>query len=236
VKLLVLAFAILAACQSAQEKDALILKERVDGLQRHGYFKPLRCEMKSELSAPQAQKYRTAFPEEQALVDEWTVVYEWLPRSGRCEVHANPLTPASANQRAFVEEALCTLMQVFWVHSPFDGLRVLPTDIVDQDEKIFIRQRENSDLGIYLDKKTYEMETLTAKNGTFHARYEKFGDHYLPANLEHKTVSFRFVLRDFEWSESSPQDPPKSFWIHVGEMDATPTPRTKLTLGECKAL
>ena len=224
---------LLTACQTTQEKNAIILKSRVDALHKPP-FKPLRCEYRSELSPAQAQKYRTAFSDEAASIDDWNVVYEWLPRSRNCQVHAKPLTPVSANQRVFVEEALCTLMQVFWVHSPFDGLRILPTDVEDRDEQIFIRQKEDSDIGITFHKVDFTMETKTAKNGTLRAAYARVGDLFAPTSLEHQTTMYHFAVRDFEWGDAA--EPPKSLWINIGEMQAPPVPHTKLVLNQCSAL
>ena len=115
-----------AGCQSVQEKDAILLRDRVEKLQPLSKPRSLNCQLKAELSAPQAVKYRTAFPGEVKLVDDWEVTYDWKMRPAHCEVHAHPLTPATANQRAFIEEALCSLFKVFWAHSPFDGVRVTP--------------------------------------------------------------------------------------------------------------
>lgn len=220
------------ACQSVQEKNALILKDRVDKL-HSPYWRPMRCRYQAQLAASQLAKYKVAFADEQLLLDQFDVTYEWLPHSSKCSVHVTPLTPLTANQKAFVDQAMCTLVQVFFVRSPFDGLRVLPTDVIDKDDQILLAQRSDSDLGIYLSKKNFDLETRTARNGTLRAKYSQFGEKYLPQELSHQTASFNLVLKDFEWEQAGGRTVPKALTIAVGESVAEPTPHTILHLKEC---
>jgi hypothetical protein len=232
---LVLVFLLTAACQTTREKNAIILKDRVEKLNSLSAWKPLHCQVKTELSGPQAQKYEVAFADEKELLENWDVTYDWIPRRTRCEAKPKPLTAMTANQRAFVEEAFCTLLQVFWVHSPFDELKVMPQDIEDSDTQIFLRQKEDSDIGIYLSKTDMKFETRTAHKGTYSARYAQVGKQWLPSELRHETPTFKFVLRDFEWSEDALRAPPKSFWIYVGDI-AAPVAHTKVIIDSCQPL
>ena len=218
MKLLLIAGALaLAGCQSIQEKDALLVKDRVEKLQPLSAARSLDCTLSTALSAPQAVKYRTAFSQETRLVDDWQVTYDWRLRPSRCEVHAHPLTPATANQRTFLEEALCTLFQVFWAHSPFDGIRVASKDIVDQDEMVFLKQKEKSEVGIYLAKQNFAIETRTAKKGTYSARYQQQGSVWRPVEMSHDTMTFQFAVKDIQWSQDGR---PTEFWIFVGDQGA----------------
>jgi hypothetical protein len=227
---------LLLACQTTQEKNAIILKDRVDKLQSYQEWKPIRCELRTELSAPQSVKYRTVFADEKKLIDSGTVTYDWTAKHSRCEVHAKPLTPMTANQRTFVDQAFCTLLRAFWVHSPFDGLRVLPTDMIDQEKKIFLRQKEDSELGVYVDKEQFAIESQTAHKGTFSAHYEQHsGGAWVPSELRQDTTTFKFVLKDFEWDEGSTRTPPKSFWIYVGD-SSMPEAHTKVHVENCTRL
>jgi|GEM_PF-2673571 len=233
MRLLALFFLVTTACQTTHEKNAILLKDRIEKLQPLSEWKPIRCEVKTELAPQQAQKYIAAFPEEKEHIEDWDMTYEWTPRRSRCEIHPKALTPVTANQRAFMEEAFCTLMQVFWVHSPFDDLKVEPNNIEDHDKQVFLRQKEDSDLGLYLDKESMSFETKTARKGTYSAKYALHGTHWLPSEIKHETLTFKFLLKDFEW-EDGIRTPPKSFWIYVGDVgDATP--HTQAQIGECKA-
>jgi hypothetical protein len=221
------------ACQSTREKNALIVKDRIEKLSSLSQWKPIKCQIKTELAAPQAQKYELAFPDEKELIENWDVSYDWTARHARCEVHPKPLTPVTANQRAFIEEAFCTLMQVFWVHSPFDDLKVLPTDIEDEETKVFLRQKEDTDLGLYLDKTNMSIETKTARKGTYSASYAPVGTKWLPSELKHETLTFKFVLKEFDWGDGENRAPPKSFWIYVGEQ-AAPSAHTQVQISDCQ--
>jgi hypothetical protein len=220
-------------CQSAPERDVLIVKDRVEKLRALSSWKPVKCEMRAKIAGPEEVKYRTAFPDESSLLDDWQVIYDWRVRRTQCEVHVQPLTPATANQKTVVEGALCTLLQVFWVHSPFDGLKVTPTDIVDQDDTVFIRQKEESDLGIYLDKKNVNLMTRTAHRGILTAAYEQHGGEWYPKELGQETTSFKVVIKDFEWDFEKPRSSPKAFWIYVGDKTSLAA-HSHLELVTCK--
>jgi hypothetical protein len=224
----------LSGCQSLQEKNALFLKERVERLQPKTSWTARRCEVKAELSAPQAVKYRTAFPDETGLLDNWQATYDWSSRESKCQIHVQPLTPLTANQRAFVEEAFCTLLQVFYVHSPFEGIRILPTDMIDQEGRLFLRQRADSEVGIYLDKAAMNIETQTARNGVYKASYVQHDNVWLPNEISHQSSLFSFVVRDIDWPDGDSRQPPKSFWIYLSENnEASQTPHTKLEITNC---
>lgn len=221
------------ACQSAREKDAILLKDRIEKLSPLSHWTPLDCQVKTELAPQQAQKYMAAFPDEKEHIENWDVTYDWTALRSRCEVRPQPLTPASANQRAFMEEALCTLMQVFWVHSPFDDLKFDPNKMEDTDKQVFLRENDDSDVGLYLNKADVSFETKTRRKGTYSARYALAGGDWLPAEIKHETPLFQIQLRDFEWDPNSHRSPPKSFWLYVGDR-SSPTPHTHVEVGECK--
>jgi hypothetical protein len=59
------------------------------------------------------------------------------------------------------------------------------------------------------------------------------GNHWLPSELKHETVTFKFVMKDFEWEPAEFRSPPKSFWIYVGDQTA-PTAHTEVSISDCQ--
>lgn len=213
---------VLSGCESAMKKNAELVAGRIRALNYLSNVQAFTCRVETSLSAPAMKKYLAEYPDEKRLIETWDESYQWEAHEGRCEIRPDHLTPLIANHRAFMEISFCTLMQVFWVNSPFDGLNILPNQIQDRDNQVFLQQSQDSDTGIYLDKAEFRLQTRTVHNGELAAHYEKpkptpLASFELPVRLSQKTDKYSLVLDRFNWSPLSTavRPFPASFWISI---------------------
>jgi hypothetical protein len=216
-----IAFIGLTGCQSVEEKNVELIQDRVAKLKPLTQFKPTWCRLETQLTQPALARYREMFPEEAEKIGEGTVNYTWKARKYNCEITPLDANPLTKNHQGFLDAAICTLLQVQWVNSPFEDLNIYPRDI--QNEKggtIHIQASMiDRDLGVYLDQQTFKMETRTKNRGTLKAVYTQVNQEWLPQRLEQASEKVRVVVDNIEYDTVpvSGRHLIKSLWISVGD-------------------
>jgi hypothetical protein len=128
---------------------------------------------------------------------------------------------------------MCVLMQVHWVNSPFDELKVGPDDIGERDGRVHIRAGGSEDLGLFVDPETVAVETRTKGRGVLRAAYTPVDGAWLPQKLVQRTAETDFVVDAIEWSDTyvGTRRMPSSLWISVGE--DKPVRHSQLVFNDC---
>jgi hypothetical protein len=203
-------FLALAACQTAQQRSEKLVAKRMAQLKPLSSWRPLWCQVDTELTEPAKARYEEMFPSESAS----DLSYVWRSRESSCEI--TPMKPSAIakSQQAFLETALCLLMQVHYVNSPFDELAV--AEIEPQGELTHIRTGANSELGIFLPPDLPTVETRTKSRGVLRAEYAGQGGMMVPKRLEQRLHETSFVIDDIVYDTSGAKPLLKSFWIEVG--------------------
>jgi hypothetical protein len=234
-------FLILTACQTTQEKNKALVRDRVEKLKTLSGWRATWCRVDAHLTQPALARYREMFPEESEKIDSDTWSYTWKARAGACEVTALETSPLAQNHRAFLEDAFCTLLQTHFVNSPFADLQVNGEGIVSAPkDSVQIRTSPDPNLGLYLDPGTVTVETRTKARGTFRALYGEHSSQWLPDFIEQRTDKTIVVLDGFEYGNVpvGGRILPKSFWISVGDR-STPASKeafqhTRVELSNCR--
>jgi hypothetical protein len=174
------------------------------------------------------------FPEEDVKLKEDIWAYTWKARESSCEVTSLDPSPLSKNHSSFLESAFCTLLQTHFVNSPFDELKISADDIVTSEGKVQIRTGLEEGLGLFLDPKSFTIETKTKNRGVLRAVYVERDHHWLPVRLEERHANTQFVIDQIEYDDVpvGGRLVPKSFWISVGEQQAFP--HTQISLSNCR--
>src|ERR1700722_10146363 len=134
LKYLLVLVVLLPACQTMQEKNLALIRDRADKLKPLSLWKPLRCKVSTHLTQPALARYKEMFPDEKGL-SEVGPDYTWRQFHSTCEITPDQHTPLTKNHQAFVETAFCLLLQVHFVHSPFDDLQFKPGEDVGGDDR-----------------------------------------------------------------------------------------------------
>lgn len=229
--LVLLLFPWLAACQTAQQKNLDLLKDRVEKLRPLSSWRPSWCEVSVELTEPAKARFKEIFPNETDQITRADWAYTWSARENTCEIRALDIGPAAKSQKEFLDTAFCMLLQVHYVNSPFDELKVEPGDIVGltrlstvggdgavyaDEEVVHIQSGTDKDLGIYLPRNRMTVETRTRSRGMFVAEYSDIGGRWLPAHLEQRRGNLVFEMQDFKYAEAVKNRAMlESFWIKL---------------------
>lgn len=231
---LALVLAGIAGCQTVQEKNQALVRDRFDKLRSLSTWKPTWCRLETHLTQPALARYREMFRDETSKLGEETWVYTWRARETSCEVKADRNTPLAKAHRSFLETAFCTLLQTHFVNSPFDELKIMPEDIQSNEEKVQIKLGSNDGLGLFLDRKEVSVETRTKSRGTLRAFYSDREHQWLPERIEQKTDKAILLLDAFEYSGTpvGGRRMLKSFWISVG--DARALQHTRVEVVNCQ--
>lgn len=218
-------FVFLVGCQTAQQKRESLVADRRDKLKPLSTFRPVRCSVEARLTQPALARYREMYPGEDASMLEYT----WHARESTCDVQPRADSKTSANYQGFLETAMCVLMQVHWVNSPFDEMTI--DAVEEKDARVHIGKSPN---GLYLDPTSFSLETRTSKHGTLIAQYERDRGDYLPSRLVQKTrKGTQIVLDDFEWGdEAAGRRMVRSFLISVGE--EKPLEHSRVVFKDCR--
>lgn len=214
------------ACQSTQEKNQALVRDRFEKLKPLSTWKPTWCRVDAKLTQPALARYREMFAAEPEKLQSETWSYTWKARETSCEVTSLEDAPLSRNHRGILETVFCTLLQTHFVNSPFDELKIMPEDISAHEDRVQIKLGLGSaeDIGLYLDPRAVSVETRTRARGTLNARYAQSGQQWLPERIEQKTATTVLLLDGFEYSEASvgARRMLKSFWISLGDSRALP--------------
>ncbi len=209
----------MTGCQTTAQKNLNLFTDRSEKLRPLSKWQPTWCEVETHLTQPAAARYREMFPDEAGRLNGEPRIYTWKATQNSCEIIALVDSPLTKNHRAFLETALCVLLQAHWVNSPFAGLTLTSADLVTSDERVHIRTSPEPELGIYLDPSQFTLETRTKKRGVLSATYaESFGE-WRPQSLEQTTAQSKILINELEFDSLRLGSRPllKSFWISVGE-------------------
>jgi hypothetical protein len=223
----------LAGCQSVQEKNLELIRQRADQLHALNNWAPTWCRVETHLTKPTVARYSELYPDEKTKLAEETWAYTWKARKNSCEVTTLEPSPMTKNHQVFLDTAFCTLLQTHWVNSPFAELHVDPKDIVTDHEKVHIRFAEDSPLGIYLDPKNFCLQTKTKGGRTLNVTYSQRGENWLPESLVQTTGKLVIRVDGLTFRDSRLNGRPElaSFWISAGE--TTPLQHTQVELSNC---
>ena len=212
---LLLIFA-LTACQSGNKKNLELVQDRAKKLIPISSWSPQLCEVEVTLSHPASARYKEMFPKEK-LEEPWT--YTWKAREVACEVYGDKHSPMRDSHKTFMETAMCLLLQTHWVNSPFDELAASPESIVSKDPEVQILMGQDPELGIFLTREPFKVETRTKTRGVIRAEYAERDGLWLPTRIENWRDGSTLALEEFEYdSPAKPglRPPLKGFWIAVG--------------------
>lgn len=223
-------FLALAACQTAQQRSEKLVMKRAAQLKHLSSWRPMWCQVDTELTEPAKARYEEMFPSESAS----DLSYVWRSRESSCEI--TPMKPSAIakSQQAFLETALCLLMQVHFVNSPFDELAMASSDIEPVGELTHIRSGANADLGIFLLPDVPTVETRTKSRGILRAEYAEQAGVLLPKRLEQNRMGTLFVVDDIVYDLSAARPQLKSFWMEAGT--ETPLRHSQAQFRDCRAL
>lgn len=230
-----LVFALLiAGCQFAQRRAMDLLEDRVQKLKPLSQWQPLWCDLEVKLTAPAVEHYKTMYPKEVETLSKPSWPFTWKAREANCEVTALLSGEAVSTQKGLLDTALCTLLQVHWVNSPFDELQVAPEQVDLSDNQVRIKTSSNPELGIFLPTDQFVVETKTKSRGNFRASYSLVDQDWLPKRIEVKTEKTILALDEIEFSESriSGRRSIKSAWLELGE--DTSLRQAQINFGNCQ--
>lgn len=199
---LLLAATTLTGCQTAAQRRVSLLKDRVDKLKPLSHFQPLTCQIEAELTAPARARYAALYPEDVAVIEEPHLEFVWHARRDASDLTASSPSAFMRNFAQFIGPAIKMLLQVYWVHSPFDDLRVRPEDVIEaSDGRVFLRTEEGKSFGLYLSDQRFELETRTKGHGQLSAEYALNKTDWLPIRMEQDFGPTQLILDRFEWAE-----------------------------------
>ena len=229
---IVLAIA-LGGCQSTQEINLALVRDRAEKLKPYGNWLPTWCRVEARLTQPAMSRYRELLKTDKLGSDVLT--YTWKARKNVCEVL--PLEPSelAKNHKAFLDTAMCMILQVHFVNSPFSELPVTPKDIVSSEGRVQIRTANGDPkLGIFVDPKQMTIETRTKSRGTFTAVYAEFDREWLPTRIEQRLGNTVILLDEFQYGDRrlNGRRMPSAVWISAGE--EKPLPHTQIFLSDCQ--
>ncbi len=134
----------------------------------------------------------------------------WLQHRRRC--HLNGSFPDA------VEIAVCRMLQVYWINSPFHELSLQEFDMEESDGFVILRSRSGKGerpSGLWLPRDEFVVEARGRQQTRWRASYHQVGEKYQPYTLEYESNQGKIVLEDLIY-EGSDWNQLKSFWISVG--------------------
>ena len=167
-----------------------------------------------------------------ARLGDATLPYTWKATGPSCEVTPLHQSPLAVNYRGFLDVALCLLMQTHLVNSPFSNLK--PTAVEPRDGRTFMRTGTEADLGIYLDPKIFEIETVTKNRGVLTVTYANQDGDWLPVRLTQKLAGTTLTVDQITYDPVThhARRAPRTFALSVG--DQTVSPHSDVTITECQ--
>ncbi|HMN69776.1 MAG TPA: hypothetical protein PKC28_14630 [Bdellovibrionales bacterium] len=215
----------LAGCQTVQQRNFSLAQDRAHKLRPLSSWQSLQCRVDVELTEPARARYREMFPGESIDLPS----YVWEARESGCEIVPVMKTPVASAQQAFLLPTLCLLFQTHFVNSPFDELSVLPEDLVDAPGAVQIRtDLANADLGMFLAKDDFHIETRTKSRGVLGAKYESQAGRWLPVQMAQTNGPMTIAVDEVEYADARL----RSFWIFVGTTQ--PLRHSRAVISECK--
>lgn len=230
-------------CQTAQQKNLALVKDRATKLRPLSKWRAKWCRLDARLTQPVISRYRSMYPQDGAKLDQDSLAYTWKARESSCEITALEDSPMVANHKAFLDTAICTLLQTHWVNSPFDELQVGENDIVTSGPKVQVKVSEVEDLGLFLDRERFSVVTKTKSRGVLEAVYMPVGKDWLPQSISQRTGPTEILIDQIEYSSDSTGDRPliRSFWLSLGGLtgaaiEEKALAHTQVNFSECRDL
>lgn len=234
--LVFLAVLTVVGCRSAQQRREDLLRDRVQKLAPLTKYNPTWCQADASLTQPALARYRQLFPEEAKKLDGRPLTYTWKARESACEVTPLDKSPATLAYKAFLDSALCVLMQTHWVNSPFDEFPYAPERLTDTDDgKIHLSTQDGKEFGLFLDPAVFSVQTRTKGRGTFDAVYTLKDGQWLPERLAQRLAGgTQIVVDEIEWeaARAGRRRMVRSLQISAGE--ERPLQHSKIEFSGCR--
>lgn len=224
----------IGGCQFAQRRATDLVNDRVQKLKPLSQWQPVWCDLEVKPTAPAIEHYKSMYPKEAETLSQEIWPYTWKAREASCEVTALLSGEAVTTQKGLLETALCTLLQVHWVNSPFDELNLTPEQIELSDNIVHIKTNSNSSRGIFMPTDQFAVETRTKSRGNFKATYVQVDQEWQPKRIENRNEKTVLALDDFEFDESriGGRRMLKSVWLELGE--ETSLRQAQIFFGKCQ--
>ena len=204
---------IICGCQTSYKKNVAIVEDRVDKLKPLSDWSAVKCEVKVSLTEPARARFKEMFPKDK-IKEPW--IYTWKAREVACEVHPHKSTKKTEAQKTFLETAFCVLLQTHFVNSPFDQLRLSDDAVKNADQFVQLKTSLDNDVGIFLSKNDFIVETRTKSRGQLEVKYTEQNKVWVPTYLAHHDKGAILSLNDFDY-KFGPRQALKSFWIFIGQ-------------------
>jgi hypothetical protein len=218
LRISLLVFVVLTGCQFAQRRALGLIEDRTQKLKGLSQWQPVSCLIEARLTSPSVEHYKRLLPQEKNL-DSGGWTFRWRARETTCEVTTSASGEAARTQKGLMDTALCTLLQVHWVNSPFDELKIEPEQVDLKDNLVRVRAPARPELGLYLPTDRFVVETRTRARGNFQATYAWLENEWLPKRIEVRSEKTVLALDDFEYDQLKigGRRMIKTVWLELGE-------------------
>ncbi len=150
-----------------------------------------------------------------------------------CEVTSLDRSALAINYRGFLDVALCALVQTHFVNSPFDELK--PVAVEPRGERTFIRTGAEPDLGLYLARDRFVIETHTKGRGVLTAEYTRGERGWVPLRLT-QTLGQTIVTIDHLEYGAAPHGggSTRAQIVRFVRGEGEASPHSDVTISECQ--
>lgn len=209
----------LSGCQLSQHRAMSLIGDRAQKLKPLSRWQQATCEVEARLTSPSIEHYKRILPTEKDALASGGWTFRWHARESSCEVTTTATGEAARTQKGLLDTALCTLLQVHWVNSPFDELQIASEQVELKDNVVRIRAPMQPELGLYLPTDQFLIETRTKSRGNFQATYAPIANEWLPKRIEVRSGKTVLALDEFEFDEMriDGRRMIKSVWLELGE-------------------
>jgi hypothetical protein len=223
----------ITGCQFARVRALQLIEDRTHKLKPLSQWQPVTCQVDARLTAPSIERYRRRLVDQKEL-DSGGWIFRWRAGESTCEVSTRDKNEVARTQRGLLDVALCTLLQVHWVNSPFDELNIVPEQVEWRDNVVRVHTSSRSELGLYLPTDQFVIETRTLSRGTFKASYGLVGNEWLPTRIEVHSGKSILALDGFEYDSPgiAGRRMIKTAWLEVGEERSTR--QAQLVFTDCR--
>lgn len=218
LNLLGLVFVFVIGCVSQQQKDFEFVQNRVDQLRGLEKWPATVCEIEALPTPSALARYVQLNPAEARRLKPEVWSFKWRQTESRCEIASSSKLKAVEMQKGIVQAAMCLPLQVFFINSPFDEVRIAASSVSREERLIHIGDKPGSHLGYYLDTTNTTVLTRTQSKGELSAHYADAGGEWLPDSIEQNTEALKILLDGFNYSSMRIKDRRmlESLWISVG--------------------
>lgn len=176
------------------------------------------CEIETRPTPSAMARYIQLNPQEASALkgDIWN--FKWRQTERHCEISGGSKLKAAQLQKGIVEAAFCLPLQVFFVNSPFDEVRISSETVSREDKLVRVSEKPGSHLGFYLDTGNTTVLTRTQSKGELSAHYAELGGEWLPDQIEQNTPQLKILIDGLSYSEIrlGSRRLIDSMWISVG--------------------